>query len=178
MNYTYKRAIAFRNQEGSYKEPVKNDSPKKPIKNANNSYQPLNVIIIDDDDLDVTLTQELLSGEKILNQPKVFNEPQKAVNFLTKSHEIMGEELPDLIMLDYSMPNLSGLDVLKTLRETPCTSEIPVIMLTSNDNDEVILEACNYKANGFLKKPIDVQSFLELTKTLPGFGYILGKKAT
>lgn len=182
MDLFHKRAIAVRSQhrqfETSPTAPIKTPLKKQKTSLRKNfeGFIPLNIVIIDDDSSDVSLTKTLLESEMILNKPTIFTHPQKAFNFLTKTHEIMGEALPDLIMLDYNMPELTGLEVLKELRENVRTRLIPIIMLTNTDEEQVITESCKYNVNGFLKKPINVDVFLNLVRALPDFGFILGKK--
>lgn len=173
MSQLYKRTIAFPNQDSSS---TLSNTSNLSIKKQYGNYIPLNILIIDDDDMDVTLTKELFDSESILNKPKIYNDPQEAIKWLAGDDKITDDEFPDIILLDYSMPTLTGIEVLQALRENPKTEKTPIFMLTSTDDDEIILDACKYKATGFLQKPIEVKSFLDQIKELPGSGFILGKR--
>lgn len=138
----------------------------------------LDIVIIDDDEADALLTLELLESKKILNKPKIFRKPRKALDYLIKSHDLVDHSLPDLVLLDYFMPSSDGLEILKELRENPSTHNIPIFMLTNSDDQSFVAESTKYKVNGILKKPINVGALLNLILTLPGFGLILGKRCS
>ncbi|MDH4302077.1 MAG: response regulator [Nitrospira sp.] len=69
-------------------------------------------------------------------------------------------EPPDLVLLDISLPSLSGLDVLRAIRSTPAWQRIPVIMLTANGRPEAIAEATTLGATEYLKKPFSPEHLL------------------
>jgi CheY-like chemotaxis protein len=81
---------------------------------------------------------------------------------------------PDLVLLDISLPNLSGLEILRTIRSTPGWQQIPVIMLTANGQPESMIEATTLGATEYLKKPFSperllqsIESFLPLPQAHP-----------
>jgi CheY-like chemotaxis protein len=82
---------------------------------------------------------------------------------------------PNLILLDLRLPRVDGLDVLKTIKETPALKRIPVVVLTSSDAETDIAKSYDYHANSYVVKPLDFKTFTKLMKDL-GF-YWLGWNA-
>jgi len=84
-------------------------------------------------------------------------------------------ENPILILLDNKMPKLTGIDVLKTIKQDENLRNIPVIMLTSSDIDKDIIESYNLGVNAYVVKPVDFEEFIEAVKTLGLFWITLNK---
>lgn len=76
---------------------------------------------------------------------------------------------PDLVLLDLRLPRIDGLEVLKTVRETPSLNRIPVVVLTSSDAAVDIRKAYDYHANSYVVKPFDFRQFTQLMKDLAGY---------
>ena len=109
------------------------------------------VLIIDDSDINLTLIKALILklGEC---QPVLFDNPVKA---LTWCHE----NIPDLVIVDYMMPDMDGLRFIAAFRELSGRNEIPVLMITANDQKDIRYEALHGGASDFLNKPIDRVEF-------------------
>lgn len=174
MDITLKKSISF-----SY--PERSGGQKSPLsQRATQADEPqpgiaLDIVIVDDDPRDSQLTLDLLQEGNILNYPTVFNDPEKALQYLLVSHDLK-RGLPDLILLDYSMPKISGVEFLKEIRENTSTHALPVFILTNSTDDGIILQSYKYKAQGYLQKPIDHSAFMELVMGIQGFGVLLGKR--
>ncbi len=105
------------------------------------------VLIVDDiEDNRVLLERALkVSGYRTVS----VDSGQKALAFLS-------QDTPDIILLDWMMPGLSGIETLRTIRETHSTAHLPVIMCTAIGEDENIVEALNIGANDYVTKPISI----------------------
>jgi response regulator RpfG family c-di-GMP phosphodiesterase len=116
------------------------------------------VLIIDDSDINLTLIKALVLrlGECI---PVLFEHPLKALEWCK-------ENVPDLVIVDYMMPDLNGLQFIAAFRALHGRNEIPVLMVTANDQKDVRYEALHNGANDFLTKPIDRLEFSARAKNM------------
>ena len=119
------------------------------------------ILIVDDEELNIRVARKYLRSWGF-NHVVTSTDPEEVIG-------LIGQERPDLVLLDVMMPGISGLDLLKMLRADPATRYIPVIILTAHFEEEVKREALRLGANDFLSKPIDsfellprVQNLLEL----------------
>lgn len=105
------------------------------------------VLIIDDSDINLTLIKALVLklGECM---PVLYNNPLRALDWCR-------EHVPDLVIVDYMMPDMDGLKFISAFRALHGRTEIPILMVTANDQKEVRYEALLGGANDFLTKPID-----------------------
>jgi putative two-component system response regulator len=118
----------------------------------------MNVLVLDDAQINVTLLCLLLKKIEKCNSVS-FNEPDLALSWC-------GTHVPDLVMVDYMMPTMDGVEFIRRFRQLPGCSDIPVLMITANNELELRYEALNVGANDFLIKPIDKIEFLARTKNM------------
>lgn len=78
--------------------------------------------------------------------------------------KLAGEEKPDLILLDWMMPDVDGMDALRILKSRPSTREIPVVMVTALDGLPQIALATEEGADGYLTKPIEAEDLLSVVR--------------
>jgi two-component system response regulator len=79
------------------------------------------------------------------------------------------DQLPDLVLLDLKLPKVSGLEVLRQLRENHLTCELPVVVLTSSDEERDIAEAYRLGANSYVRKPVDYDEFMDSVRQLGAY---------
>lgn len=124
--------------------------------------KPKSIFIIDDNLLDIELLEK---NFKKLDPGLIINSTTDAHNAvsLLKSKKKGNKKLPALILLDFKMPGISGLEILKKLKNDEELSAIPVILLSALSSSDDILEAYLFHANCYVNKPID---YKELQKTI------------
>ncbi len=85
---------------------------------------------------------------------------------------------PVLILLDLNLPDTSGLEVLRFVRNNPETKALPVVVFTGSNNPELVNKAYDMGANSYLVKPMDHANFMELVKMINGYWIIMAEKPT
>ncbi|EKD87850.1 MAG: hypothetical protein ACD_35C00171G0002 [uncultured bacterium] len=122
------------------------------------------ILLVDDSQVDVDLTILALSRINF-NQPvQIARDGAETLEIVEKWEQ--GGPTPKLILLDIKLPKVSGLEVLKVLKNSEITKFIPVVMLTSSNNDSDIRTAYEYGANSYITKPVDFDKFMILTKAI------------
>ncbi len=121
---------------------------------------PQQVLIVDDTEINLILFGALV--KKLDDcQAHVFANPRQALEWVT-------ENVPDLVIVDYMMPELDGLEFIRLMRELPGCKLVPVLMITANDQKQIRYRALDLGANDFLTKPIDKIEFLARTRNMLG----------
>ena len=128
--------------------------------------QPISILLIEDNPGDVRLTMEALKEGKILNQMSVVADGIEAIDLLKNSDN---QTRPDLIMLDLSLPRMSGLEVLAAIKGDDALRPIPVVILTTSDSEQDILDSYNMHANCYVTKPVDLDQFIKVVRYIEGF---------
>lgn len=129
------------------------------------------VLIVEDNIDDEALTLRGLRGYIREQECFVARDGAEAVAFLSGSdgREEGPRPLPDLVLLDLKLPKLSGIDVLKQIRSNPHTACIPVVVLTSSDEERDISDCFRYGANSYVCKPIDYTKFIEVVGAIGSY---------
>lgn len=128
-----------------------------------------NILLVEDNDQDEKLILRALHKVNLANQVDVARDGQQALDYLFASGEFSqraGLPLPTVVLLDINLPRISGLDVLKQLRADPRTHLLPVVMLTSSDEEQDRLASYEDGANSFVRKPLDFGEFAETVARL------------
>jgi two-component system, chemotaxis family, response regulator Rcp1 len=133
------------------------------------SWQPIEILLVEDNPGDVDLTREALEDAKVRNRLYVVDDGAKAVDFLYKQGAYADAPRPGLILLDLNLPKKDGRQVLAEIKADPELSEIPVVILTTSEADEDILRAYRLHANCYVTKPVDFRQFLHVIKAIEDF---------
>lgn len=120
----------------------------------------VHILLVEDNEGDILLTREAFDERKIINKFSVAKNGREAVDFLFKRGAYSGAETPDLVLLDINLPVKSGLEVLREIKSSAETAEIPVIMLTTSSRDKDISQAYKNHANSYITKPLEMREFL------------------
>ncbi len=128
--------------------------------------QPISILLVEDNPGDVRLTVEALKEGKILNQMSVVADGIEAMDFLRNSDT---QTRPDLIMLDLNLPRMSGQEVLVAIKADEALRRIPVVVLTTSDSEQDILNSYDMHANCYVIKPVDLDQFMKVVRSIEEF---------
>lgn len=137
--------------------------------NMNTNGSPIEILLVEDDPGDVLLTQEAFKGAKVLNHLSVAEDGVEAMAFLRRQGKFAHAPFPDLILLDLNLPKKDGRAVLAEIKNDPVLKRIPVVILTTSQDDRDILHAYNSYANCYITKPVDLKQFLEVVESIDTF---------
>lgn len=137
-----------------------------------NSEEPvrmIEVLLVEDSAPDVRLTQEALKKAKVRNNLSIARDGEEAMDFLRQRGKFVGSPRPDLILLDLNMPRKDGREVLAEIKEDRGLSTIPVVVLTTSNEDRDVLESYELHANCYITKPVGLSQFLEAIRRIDDF---------
>jgi CheY-like chemotaxis protein len=127
------------------------------------------ILLVEDNLQDEMLTLRALRKANLSNQIDVARDGQQALDYLFREGEFAGREgtdLPAVVLLDIGLPRLSGLEVLEQLRADTRTALLPVVILTSSDEERDRLKSYEKGANSFVRKPVDFAEFADTVARL------------
>lgn len=131
--------------------------------------QQAHVLLVEDNEDHVELTRAALEDSQTHINLHVVADGLSALGFLNREGEYSAMPRPDLVLLDWNLPRVSGGDVLKAIRGNLALAEIPVIVLTTSEAEKDIMKAYRLRANCFLTKPIDFFEFSALMNQINNF---------
>lgn len=131
--------------------------------------QAIDILLVEDNPGDVRLTREALKENKIQNNLHVVQDGVEALAFLRHEGNYADAPRPDLILLDLNLPKVNGREVLASIKTDPNLKRIPVVILTTSAAERDIFETYNLHANCYITKPVDLDQFLEVIKSVEGF---------
>jgi two-component system, chemotaxis family, response regulator Rcp1 len=131
--------------------------------------RPIQILLVEDNPDDIDLTIEALKDAKVDNILKVVRNGEEALSYLRGEGENHGALRPDLILLDLNMPKRDGREVLKEIKNHPSFRRIPVVILTTSQADEDILNTYDLHANCYITKPVDFNQFLKVIRSIEDF---------
>ena len=131
--------------------------------------QEIHILLVEDNEGDILLTREALEEAKIVNRISVAYDGIEALEFLKKRAPFGDGETPDLILLDINLPRMDGTEVLGIIKNDPDLRRIPVIMLTTSSSEKDILVSYDNHANCYITKPVDLERFMEVVRTIEDF---------
>ena len=137
--------------------------------------EPIDVLLVEDDEGDVLMTKEAFEYYKIRNRLHVVADGEQALQFLRRAGPYADAPRPGLILLDVNLPRLSGLEVLAELKRDPDLLLIPTVMLTTSQAEEDILRSYELHANAYVSKPVDFEHFIEAIRQIDDFFLALVK---
>ena len=134
-----------------------------------NLPRPIEVLLVEDDPGDVLLTKEAFADNKVNNNLNVVNDGEEAVAYLRRQGAHVDARRPDLILLDLNLPRKDGREVLRDIKTDPELRAIPVVVLTTSEADEDILQSYDLHANAYVTKPVDFDRFIWIVRQIDDF---------
>lgn len=140
------------------------------------SAQPLDLLLIEDNDNDAELAIRGLRKHNLANTIEHARDGDEALRMLFGTGADDGSELdrrPRLILLDLKMPKVDGIEVLQRLKSDKRTRSIPVVVLTSSQEEQDVVKSYELGVNSYILKPVDFQQFTEAARTLGMYWMLL-----
>jgi len=142
------------------------------------TLKPLEVVLIEDDPGDIELTKEALEGSKVIVNLHVVEDGEEALAFLRRQGRFTDAPCPDLILLDLNLPKKDGWDVLRESKQDENWKMIPVVILTASTEEKDILRTYKLGANCYVSKPIGLDQFVAIVKSIEAFWFTVVKLPT
>jgi chemotaxis family two-component system response regulator Rcp1 len=130
---------------------------------------PIEVLLVEDSPGDVRLTREAFKDAKVHVNLHVASDGTEAMAFLGREGGYANALRPDLILLDLNLPKKDGREVLAEIKESPTLKSIPVVILTTSASEADILRSYQFHANCYITKPVDLEGFLKVVKSIDNF---------
>ena len=131
--------------------------------------RPIQILLVEDNPGDVRLTQESLHDAKVHNSMIVASDGLEAMACLRREGKYASAARPDLVLLDLNLPRMNGFEVLDAIKEDSDLKRIPVVVLTTSQAEQDIIRSYNLYANAFVTKPVDLEQFIQVIKSIEGF---------
>ena len=136
------------------------------------------ILLVEDNADDVELALRAFAKSNVANAIKVVNDGAAALDYLFSTGSDASREprpLPEVVLLDLKLPKVDGLDVLRRIRADERTRRLPVVVLTSSNEEADIVRSYDLGANSFVRKPVDFSAFLEAARQLGLYWLVLNE---
>ena len=139
---------------------------------------PGKILLVEDNPDDVSLTLRALKSHNITNDVIVAQDGAQALAYLfgTERERRAEQDLPAVVLLDLKLPKVNGMEVLQRIRADEGTRLLPVVILTSSDEERDVIEGYSLGANSYVRKPVDFVEFTQAAKQL-GLYWLLMNQA-
>jgi CheY-like chemotaxis protein len=134
-----------------------------------NGKNPARILLVEDSTDDVLLIEEALRQTCAESDVRIVGDGEAAMDFLHRRGRYVDEPRPDIVLLDLNLPKKGGMEVLAELRNDPRLCALPVIVLTTSYAERDIARAYDKQANAYLTKPIDVDDFIRVVRSIEDF---------
>jgi CheY-like chemotaxis protein len=129
----------------------------------------IEILLVEDSPGDVRLTRKALKEAKVRNNLSVASDGEEAMEMLAGSGASQQIPRPDLILLDLNLPRKNGREVLQEIKSDPELKRIPVVVLTTSQEEQDILKSYELHANAFITKPVDLDQFIRVVVSIQDF---------
>ena len=129
----------------------------------------IEILLVEDTEADARRTMDALRDGRVRNRVIWVQDGEQALDLLHQAGTFAKARRPDLILLDWYLPKINGWDVLAHVKEDPDLRRIPVVIMTTSDQERDILKAYNLHANCFVNKPVDVREFISVVRSIEDF---------
>ena len=131
--------------------------------------RPVEILLVEDNPGDMRLTKEALKEGKVYNNLHWANDGVEALAFLRREGKYSAAPAPDIILLDLNLPKKDGREVLLAVKSDDRLKHIPVVILTTSKAEEDVLRTYNLHANCYVTKPVDLEKFIVVVKSIDAF---------
>jgi two-component system, chemotaxis family, response regulator Rcp1 len=138
------------------------------MKNYQN-FRPIEILLVEDSPSDANLTIREFSKAKIANNLHWIEDGETAMEYLHQQGEFTNAPRPDLILLDLNLPGMDGREVLKEVKSDTDLKRIPIVILTTSNDEQDVLRSYNLNANCYVTKPIDIEQFIQVVQLIKDF---------
>jgi two-component system, chemotaxis family, response regulator Rcp1 len=132
--------------------------------------QPIDILLVEDNPGDERLTREALKEGKVYSNLHWVKDGVEAMAFLRREGKYAAAPRPEIILLDLNLPRKDGREVLEEVKADDRLRRIPVVILTTSKAEEDVLRTYNLHANCFVTKPVDLDKFMVVVKSIDDFG--------
>lgn len=133
------------------------------------NVRPVQILLVEDNPGDVRLTIEALKEAKVINKLTVVKDGMEALSLLRRQGQHAHAARPDLILLDLNLPKKDGREVLAEIKADDNLKRIPVVILTTSQDEQDVLKSYNLYANCYITKPVDLDQFITVVKSIEDF---------
>jgi CheY-like chemotaxis protein len=134
-----------------------------------NENRPVEILLVEDNPGDERLTREALKEGKVYSNLHWVKDGVEAMEFLRRHGKHAGAPRPDIILLDLNLPKKDGREVLQDIKNDNELKRIPVVVLTTSKAEEDVLRTYNLHANCYVTKPVDLEKFIVVVKSIDVF---------
>jgi len=129
----------------------------------------IEILLVEDNPGDVRLVKEVMKDAKVANSLHLAEDGEEAMAMLRREGKYIGSVRPDLILLDLNLPGKDGREVLREIKTDENLRRIPVVVLTTSSAEEDILRSYSDYANSYITKPINLNQFISVIKSIENF---------
>ena len=141
----------------------------RPNKKNHVDSEAIEILLIEDTESDAERTMTALHEGKVRNRVVWVQDGEQALDLLHREGPFARARRPDLVLLDWYLPKINGWDVLEHIKSDADLRRIPVIIMTSSQQEQDVLKAYNLHANCFVNKPVDVREFITVVRSIEDF---------
>lgn len=134
------------------------------------------ILLVEDNPMDLDLTLRAFRKKRLSNQIEIARDGEEALAWLPRW--VAGEPLPAVILLDINLPKVTGLEVLRRIKEHDRFRRIPVVMLTSSREDRDLRAAYDLGVNSYIEKPVSFSKFIEVAEHIELYWCVLNERPT
>ena len=134
-----------------------------------NGGKMIEILLVEDAPDEAEMTMDALNEGRVRNRVHWVEDGEDALAFLSRQGRHAAAPRPDLVLLDLKLPKMSGHEVLAAIKQHPSWKRIPVVIMTSSDDEKDVLSAYDRHANCFITKPLDMDKFLDAVRSIEDF---------
>jgi len=135
----------------------------------------IQILMVEDSPSDAELAVEAFKQSRVMNVLTIIDNGGDAMEYLHRRGKYAQANIPDLILLDLNLPVKSGHEVLAEIKQDSILKRIPVIILTTSENEKDVLDSYNLQASAYITKPVDFEKFIDVVKDIQNFYFVVAK---